>query len=103
MGGLTADNHLLGAYIDKLLWRNIYFLTQEQFFGSNGEGYIRFSLCYRKKIQKQTDYNKKQTINLQKDIKVWIVTDNRKWLDDFKLSHPLVVLDLVVLKTKNKY
>jgi hypothetical protein len=28
---------------------------------------------------------------------------NEKWLNDFNLTHPFVMQDLVVLKQKNKY
>lgn len=33
------------AFIDKILYENDLFITPGTIFGSNGEGYIRFSLC----------------------------------------------------------
>jgi aspartate/methionine/tyrosine aminotransferase len=40
------------AFIDKVLYENHIFITPGTIFGSNGEGYIRFSLCVtEEKIQ----------------------------------------------------
>ena len=33
------------AFIDKILYEKDLFITPGTIFGSNGEGYIRFSLC----------------------------------------------------------
>ncbi|TGD57403.1 pyridoxal phosphate-dependent aminotransferase [Flavobacterium humi] len=33
------------GYVDKLLYENDLFITPGTIFGSNGEGYVRFSLC----------------------------------------------------------
>jgi aspartate/methionine/tyrosine aminotransferase len=42
------------AFINDILYQNIY-LSPRNNFGSNGEGYIRFALCKRKKIQEAID------------------------------------------------
>ena len=39
-GSLTAEE-----FIDKILYEKDVFITPGTIFGSNGEGYIRFSLC----------------------------------------------------------
>ncbi|WP_298513788.1 aminotransferase class I/II-fold pyridoxal phosphate-dependent enzyme [uncultured Kordia sp.] len=43
---LPADNQLTSeAFIDKLLYEKDVFITPGSIFGTQGEGYVRFSLC----------------------------------------------------------
>ncbi|MEM6719717.1 MAG: aminotransferase class I/II-fold pyridoxal phosphate-dependent enzyme [Bacteroidota bacterium] len=43
---LPADNHLKSeAFVDKLLYEKEVFITPGSIFGTQGEGYVRFSLC----------------------------------------------------------
>lgn len=41
------------AFTDKLLYENDVFITPGNIFGSNGEGYIRASLCVSEKVLKE--------------------------------------------------
>ena len=44
------------AFIDEILYDKNIFITPGTIFGSNGEGYIRFSLCVKKEqIQEAID------------------------------------------------
>lgn len=53
---LPAEVSFAEAYIDNLLLEKHIFLTPGTIFGSNGEGYIRFSLCVtEEKIQEAID------------------------------------------------
>lgn len=50
--GITSSE----AFIDKLLYEKSIFIAPGTIFGSNGEGYIRFSLCVKEeKIQEAID------------------------------------------------
>jgi aspartate/methionine/tyrosine aminotransferase len=43
------------AFINDILYQKHLFITPGTIFGSNGEGYIRFALCERRKIQEAID------------------------------------------------
>ena len=54
------DDHLTAeAYIDELLYEKDIFITPGTIFGSQGEGYVRFSLCVTEE-QIQTAINRMQ-------------------------------------------
>ena len=50
---LPEDIRSSEAYVDKLLIEKNIFITPGTIFGSNGEGYIRFSLCVKEEIIKE--------------------------------------------------
>ena len=53
---LPANIKSAESFIDEVLYEKDIFITPGTIFGSNGEGYIRFSLCVtEEKIQEAID------------------------------------------------
>jgi len=53
---LPEGNNAAESFIDKVLYEKNIFITPGTIFGSNGEGYVRFSLCVtEEKIKEAID------------------------------------------------